>query len=561
MANIINEKDCAGPVNANAERYDHRKHTMERPPEPDSAAHSRHPPAAMNNVLEAIGNTPLVRLNRIPQEEGLECEIWAKCEFFNAGGSVKDRIALRMIEEAERSGRLQPGDILIEPTSGNTGIGLALCAAIKGYHTIITLPEKMSAEKVSILRALGAEIIRTPTEAAWDSPESHISVARRIEKELCERAEKLNVGKKVGDEEWVGKGVVLDQYVNVANPAAHEEGTGREILEQIPGGKVDMIVAGAGTGGTITGVATVLKNACPDVKVIGIDPHGSILAEPEDLNDDRQSYQTEGIGYDFIPDVLKRSLVTSWLKSNDADSLTTARRLIRSEGLLVGGSSGAAVWGAIQAAKHHKLGKGDKVVVILADGVRNYLTKFVSEDWMRARGFLGNVESEKEEEKSKAQKNRDEMRLRDLGLKPVVCVKVNDKCEAAVKVMQDHAFDQLPVQNEAGKLVGLVTLGNLLSALTHTRADPSTQISSIMFDFRRLPARTFASFSSTAPERLAKREFQEVTVDTKIKDILDSGFFDFWSAMIVTERDESGAIKPVHTVTKVDLLSYLVEGR
>lgn len=278
-----------------------------------------------------------------------------KCEFFNAGGSVKDRIAKRMIEEAERDGRLKPNDTIIEPTSGNTGIGLALAAAVKGYRAIITMPEKMSQEKVDVLRALGAEIVRTPTEAAFDSPESHIGVAKRLNKEIP-------------------NSIILDQYGNPYNPIAHYDGTAEEILEAC-GGHVDMFVAGAGTGGTISGVARKLKEKCPDCIIVGVDPHGSILAQPPQLNGPIGSYKVEGIGYDFIPDVLDRRYVDQWIKSSDKESFTYSRRLIREEGILCGGSSGSAMWAAMQMAKQLK--PGQKCVVLLADSVRNYMTKFL----------------------------------------------------------------------------------------------------------------------------------------------------------------------------------------
>ncbi|KAI6844735.1 cystathionine beta-synthase [Hortaea werneckii] len=272
-----------------------------------------------------IGNTPLVRLNRIPQSAGIKCNIYAKCEFFNAGGSVKDRIALRMVEAAEKEGRLTPGhSVLIEPTSGNTGIGLALVGAVKGYRTIITLPEKMSSEKVSVLKALGAEIIRTPTSAAWDSPESHIGVARRLEKEIP-------------------GGVILDQYSNPNNPLAHEMGTAKEIVDQMEQveGRLAAVIAGAGTGGTVTGLSRGVRKAHGDkVKIVAADPHGSILALPASLNDEHNgaSYKVEGIGYDFIPDVLGQQEVDKWYKTDDRESFYWARRLIREEGLLVGAS-------------------------------------------------------------------------------------------------------------------------------------------------------------------------------------------------------------------------------
>ncbi|KLU90316.1 cystathionine beta-synthase [Magnaporthiopsis poae ATCC 64411] len=257
--------------------------------------------AVAGSATELIGNTPLVRLNKIPQSLGIRARVLAKVELFNAGGSVKDRIALRMIEEAEKEGRIKPGDTLIEPTSGNTGIGLALVGAVKGYKTIITLPEKMSAEKVSVLKALGATIIRTPTQAAWDAPESHIGVARRLQKEIPNSH-------------------ILDQYTNPNNPLAHELGTAEEIWAQT-GGRVTVVVAGAGTGGTISGLAKGMRKHSASVKIVAADPVGSVLALPESLNEEgaNKPYKVEGIGYDFVPDVLDREAVDMWYKTEDRD--------------------------------------------------------------------------------------------------------------------------------------------------------------------------------------------------------------------------------------------------
>lgn len=312
-----------------------------------------------NNILEAIGRTPLVRINSV--SEGLECTVWAKCEFLNPGGSVKDRIGYNMVLEAEREGRIKKGDTLIEPTSGNTGIGIALAGAVKGYKVIITMPEKMSREKQVVLEALGAQIIRTPTEAPSHAPESHIGVAKKLQKELPNAH-------------------ILDQYANPANPSAHYNGTGLEILEDL-GGTCDMVVVSAGTGGTITGVAKRLKERNPACLVVGVDPVGSILGGGDEV----KSYLVEGIGYDFFPDVLDRGLVDTWVKSEDAESFKMARRLIREEGLLCGGSSGATMWGALREAR--KLKKGQHCVVVLSDGVRNYMTKFVEDSWMKKNGF------------------------------------------------------------------------------------------------------------------------------------------------------------------------------
>lgn len=313
-----------------------------------------------NNILQAIGNTPLVRLNKLGAD--LKCNLYAKCEFLNPGGSVKDRIGYKMVEDAEKAGRIKPGDTLIEPTSGNTGIGIALAGAVKGYRVIITLPEKMSHEKQVTLAALGAEIIRTPTEAAWDAPESHIGVAKKLQKTLPNAH-------------------ILDQYSNESNWKAHYEGTGAEILKDL-NNKVDMVVMSAGTGGTLTGVARKVKETCPNVKIVGVDPVGSILACE---NDPVGTYLVEGIGYDFIPEVLDRSLVDRWIKTEDKESFVMARKIIREEGLLCGGSCGATLVGALQAAKELK--EGQNCVVLFADGIRNYMTKFVDDQWMKTHGF------------------------------------------------------------------------------------------------------------------------------------------------------------------------------
>ncbi|KAI8055297.1 pyridoxal-phosphate dependent enzyme [Syncephalis plumigaleata] len=487
-------------------------------------------PKICNTILDHIGNTPLVRLNRIPQSEGIECELLAKCEFFNAGGSVKDRIGKRMIEEAEKAGILIPGvSTIIEPTSGNTGIGLALAGAVKGYRVIITLPEKMSKEKVDVLKALGAEIIRTPTEAAWDAPESHIGVAKKLNAEIP-------------------NSVILDQYSNINNPLAHYYGTAEEILKACDG-HLDMLVAGAGTGGTITGIAKRLKEACPNVKIVGVDPHGSILAEPASLNDRTGSYKVEGIGYDFVPEVLERKYIDEWYKSEDQESFTLSRRLIREEGILCGGSSGSALAGALKAARTLK--KGQRCVVILADSVRNYMTKFLSDDWMRENQLLSQVEnattSSSSAQPAAGQDRWHGATVKDLNLQNAVTVSEQTTCRQATEIMQRDGFDQLPVvSSSTGRLAGLVTLGHLLSRVSSGRATPESTVEQVMFHF----------------EPSVKHPFTEITIDTPLRDL--ETFFEHHSAGIVTERPvdaptSTASMTVKHVVTKVDLLSYLMK--
>lgn len=312
------------------------------------------------NILATIGHTPVVKINHLGHD--LNCELYAKCEFFNPGGSVKDRIGYEMVINAERDGQIKPGDTLIEPTSGNTGIGIALAGAVLGYKVIITMPEKMSQEKQCVLERLGAKIYRTPTEAASHDPDSHISLAKQLQKEIPHSH-------------------ILDQYANPNNPNAHYKGTAQEIIDDF-GKDLHMVVAGVGTGGTITGLAARLKEYNPTIKIIGVDPEGSILGGGTEI----KSYEVEGIGYDFFPDVLKNDLIDAYVKSNDADSFRTARQMIREEGLLIGGSCGSAMWGALQAAK--SLSKGQKCLVILPDSIRNYMSKFANDEWMKVKGFL-----------------------------------------------------------------------------------------------------------------------------------------------------------------------------
>ncbi|CAF1398866.1 unnamed protein product [Rotaria magnacalcarata] len=409
-----------------------------------------------NNVLELIGDTPLVRINRLSRDSAVKCNLLAKLEYFNAGGSVKDRIGLRMVEEAERAGVLKPGDTVIEPTSGNTGIGLALACAVKNYRCIIVMPEKMSKEKVDVLRALGAEIIRTPTSASFDSPESHIGVAHRLKMKIPNSH-------------------ILDQYRNPYNPIAHYDSTADEILEAC-NGKVDMIVAGAGTGGTLTGLSRKLKEKCPNCIVVGVDPEGSILALPESLNNTGTSfYEVEGIGYDFIPTVLDRSLVDRWYKSSDPISLKCSRKLIKDEGILCGASSGSAMSCAIQACKDFNLTEDQNCVVILPDSVRNYMTKFLSDDWMLERAFL-DVKDEPNTEWWHS------MPVSALQFREPVTVSSNTTIQAVLDIMYARGFDQVPVISDDGTFVGMTTMYEIMAKMSRSTVNAQDPVSKAVTD-------------------------------------------------------------------------------
>ncbi|KAE8620893.1 hypothetical protein XENTR_v10004609 [Xenopus tropicalis] len=474
-------------------------------------------PRILPSILQKIGDTPLVRINQIGRRFGLKCELLAKCEFFNAGGSVKDRISLRMVEDAERDGILKPGDTIIEPTSGNTGIGLALAAAVKGYRCIIVMPEKMSMEKVDVLRALGAEIVRTPTNARFDSPESHVGVAWRLKNEIPNSH-------------------ILDQYRNASNPLAHYDSTAEEILQQCEG-QLDMLVAGAGTGGTITGLARKLKEKCPNCKIVGVDPEGSILAEPEELNlTDKTGYEVEGIGYDFIPTVLDRTVVDEWYKSNDEESFFMSRALIREEGLLCGGSSGSAMSAAVKAAK--ELSEGQRCVVILPDSVRNYMSKFLSDKWMTQKQFL---KVEELEERKPWWWN---LKVSSLSLSAPLTVLPTVSCGQTIQLLRDKGFDQVPIVSETGLVLGMVTLGNMLSSVLAGKVKPSDPVTKVIY-----------------------KQFSQVNLKDnlgKLSRILETDHF----ALVLHEQiqyhsDGSSSKKQMvfGVVTAIDLLNFITRER
>jgi cystathionine beta-synthase len=364
----------------------------------------------LDTFLDAMGNTPLVRLNKVTR--GIQATVVAKLEMLNPGGSVKDRIGLRMIEAAERAGTLRPGGTIVEPTSGNTGHGLAIAAAIRGYRCIFVMPDKMSQEKISLLRAYGAEVVIAPTAVPPESPESYYRVADRLTEEIPGAFQP-------------------NQYFNDENPAAHEATTGPEIWRQTDG-KITAFVCGVGTGGTISGTSRYLKAQKRDLLVVGADPEGSIYSG------DVHPYLTEGIGEDFWPTTFDPSLVDRYVRVRDRDAFAMARRITREEGILVGGSSGTAVVAALDVAR--ELGPEDLVVVILPDTGRNYLSKLYSDTWLLQYGLTDRPEVIRVEEVFQTKGGE---------IPAVVTVKAHDKVRQAIDVLQEYSISQAPVVREA----------------------------------------------------------------------------------------------------------------
>ncbi|BAZ48915.1 cystathionine beta-synthase [Nostoc sp. NIES-4103] len=380
-----------------------------------------------DNILQAIGRTPLVRLNKVT--ENISSPIYGKVEYLNPGGSTKDRIALAMIEAAEKTGQLQPGVTIIEATAGNTGVGLALIAAVKKYRCIFVMPDKMSQDKINLLKAYGAEVVVTPTSVAPDSPESYNSVAERLAKEIP-GAYRPN------------------QFENPDNPLAHYLTTGPEIWTDSQG-KVDVFVAGMGTGGTISGVAKYLKEQNPNIVIVGADPEGSILS-----GDTPKSYKVEGIGEDFIPKTFNRQIVDEMVRVNDKESFNMARRLAREEGLLVGGSCGTAVAAALKYAA--RLSEPKYIVVLLPDTGRNYINKIYSDAWMQENGFW--------EGKTVRSIKVSEILVQKTDFPSLVAVSPRDTLSQATNLLQKLNISQLPVIDN-NHVVGSLNEASLMKFL------------------------------------------------------------------------------------------------
>jgi len=444
-----------------------------------------------NNVIELIGNTPLVKLNSVV--DGLKANLLAKVEFMNPGGSVKDRIGIKMIEDAEERGLLKPGGTIVEPTSGNTGVGLAMAAAIKGYKCVFVMPDKMSDEKIRLLRSYGAEVVITPTNVEPESPESYYSVSTRLAKEIP------NAYKP-------------DQYKNMKNPEAHYLTTGPEIWEQTDG-KIDIFVAGMGTGGTISGVAKYLKEKNPNVIIVGVDPEGSLYA-----GDVARPYKIEGIGEDFIPETINLDIIDEMVVVSDKESFVMTRRMSREEGLLVGGSCGSAVAGAIKYMKKHNLGADKNIVVLLPDSGRSYLSKIFSDDWMKENGFL---EPSMDTPVSQLLSHKDKP-------KDLVYLNTAHTVSDAVKMMKEYDISQMPVMDN-GKVVGSIQESSLLNTIFSDMNIISKTVKDIM-----------------------KEPLPTVNSNDKVSHVYEK-LSGGTNAVVVVDNND----KPISLVTKMDMLAYI----
>jgi cystathionine beta-synthase len=373
-----------------------------------------------DSLLDLVGNTPLVRLDRMARD--LTCQLIGKLEFLNAGGSVKDRPAVAMIDAAERAGLLKEGGTIVEPTSGNTGVGLAIVAARRRYKCVFVMPDKMSAEKIALLRAYGAEVVVCPTTVAPDHPESYYSVATRLASEIPGAFQP-------------------NQYFNAANPESHVQSTGPEIWRQTAG-RVTHFVAGIGTGGTITGVGRYLKSVKPDVQIVGADPEGSVYS-----GGTGRPYLVEGIGEDFWPDTYDPSVVDRVIMVSDRNSFLTARRVTREEGILVGGSAGTAVSAALELGK--ELGPEHVVVVLIPDSGRGYLSKLYNDSWMADFGFL----------RAGDRTVGDVLHHKRPDLPPLVHVHPDETVRAAIEILREFEVSQMPVVNAEPPLVAAEVMG------------------------------------------------------------------------------------------------------
>jgi cystathionine beta-synthase len=454
------------------------------------------------NVLQVIGNTPIVRLNRVTQ--GINAHFFAKLEFMNPGGSIKDRIGWYMIEDAEKKGLLRPGGTLVEGTSGNTGVGLAIASAIKGYKCVFVLPDKMSLEKIRNLRAFGAKVVVTPTAVEPDDPRSYYQVSRRLARETP-------------------NALYVNQYDNLSNREAHYQTTGPEILKQMP--NIDVLIAGIGTGGTICGVGKYLKEQKPSCQIVAVDPVGSIVYDyfkTGNLRTAPKTYKIEGIGEDFIPKNYDFSVIDDMIQVEDKESFLMTRDLLTKEGLYSGISSGSAVMGAMKWVRSQgdRL-TGKNILIILPDSGNRYLSKAFNDDWMREAGFL---------EQPSLGTVADLFHMTRTGHFPLILAKQNEKVSGVIERMREKGFSQLPVSDDAGWIKGVITEGAILNALYEGKLKPNDSI-----------------------ESLVDPSIEFVTPDDPIEKV--SRLVTAGKTPLVSDPSKKGELLSI--VTKIDLLTYL----
>lgn len=460
-----------------------------------------------NNILETMGNTPLVRLNRLGH--GIRCKIAVKVEYFNPGGSVKDRIGLRIIEDAEEKGLLKPGGTIVESTSGNTGVGLAIAAIMKGYKCIFVMPDKMSEEKILVLRAYGARVVVTPTNVEPEDPRSYYSVAQRLVDETP-------------------NSILANQYHNPVNPQTHVETTGPEIWHDTAG-KVDVFVAGIGTGGTVVGVGKYLKEKNPKVQIVAVDPVGSIVKDYFYTGEmgEAESYKTEGIGEDFIPSNYDFDYIDDIVQVSDKETMLMTRRLVREEGIFGGNSSGAVLAGALRYAAERDLGPDKLMVVILPDNGSRYLSKVFDDNWMRENQFL--------------ESDWSEMTIRDVldrkTRKGLIIAKNDEPVAEVIQKMKANDVSQLPVIGERDQLLGLVKEVGLLSyMLSHGSAEAS-----------QTPIEKANVIDTRVPDVLPTTPIETVMSVFTTHDI----------ALVTEPVANSEDVRVVGILTKIDMLDFL----
>jgi cystathionine beta-synthase len=458
------------------------------------------------SVLELVGNTPIVRLDSIGAD--VEPRLLAKLEYVNPGGSVKDRIGLAMIEKAEAEGKLKPGGTIVEPTSGNTGVGLAIAAAHKGYRCIFVMPDKMSQEKISMLRAYGAEVVICPTAVEPDSPESYYSVSDRLAEEIP-------------------GGFKPDQYSNMANPEAHYLQTGPEIWEQT-GGEIDAIVISVGTGGTISGVGRYFKERGSDVLIVGADPEGSIYTAQDER--DVHPYFVEGIGKDTWPKTMDRAVVDEWVRVSDRDSFLTARRLARDEGLLVGGSGGTTVWAALEIAK--RFGPEATILSMVPDSGRSYLSKFYDDNWMLEHGF-----AERRIPAPTVSELLRSKRIEEIEVPALITIAAHQKVGEAIDVMQQYSISQLPVVRDGD----VQSLADVIGSL---------QDRDLLDRVFKNPDALHEEVASAMQPPLAAVE-TDVTLDEVFATLTGKT-----NAVVIASKG-----RPIGVLTRSDLLDYLAHQR